>query len=208
MKFDLSKERNFWFLLGMLGISYLLFLAIQWVEQYLPETWKKSIEMFHFFTIPAIFYLLLKSFEKYFWKWNIWKIFKIIDFPDLNGMYDGKFISSFKDGDGRNIEGKMTLRIKQTASDIVINGSFNLSESVSTKAFFSFNDLKSKVCLYYFFKNKPNGNVPETMHAHEGSAILCYDEKTGELKGEYYSGRDRNNYGDIEVKKIDFTKKS
>ena len=91
--------------------------------------------------------------------------------------------------------------IKQTASNVAIKGIFNLSESISTKAFLSFNDLKHKVCLHYFFQNKPNKNSLETMHIHEGSAILCYDEKTKKLEGEYYSGRDRNNYGDIEVKK-------
>jgi len=201
MKIDFSKERNFWFILGLFGISYVFFLLIQWIEHHLPESVQEFIKMLHFFTIPVIFYILLKLFENYLWKWKIWKFIKIVDFPDLNGIYKGKFNSSFKDENGKNFEGEITLKIKQSFSKITINGIFNSSESISTKAFFAFDDLKQKNCLYYFFKNKPNKNAVETMHIHEGSAILCYSETTKKLEGEYYSGRDRNNFGDIEVTK-------
>ncbi len=199
MKIDFSKEINFWFMLGVLGISYVFFILIQWLEHYLPETFQESIKMFHFFTIPVIFYILLKLFEAFLWKWKIWKFLKIVDFPDLNGVYKGRFTSSFKDKNGNNFEGEMTLKIKQSFSKITIQGLFNLSESISTKAFFDFNELKQKSCLYYFFQNIPGKNATDTMEIHEGSTILCYDEKTKKLEGTYYSGRGRNNYGDIEV---------
>lgn len=203
MKIDFSKERNVWFILGLFGISYVFSLLIQWLEHHLPESVQEFIEMFHVFTIPINFYILVKLFENYLWKWKIWEFIKIVNFPDLNGIYKGKFTSSFKDENGKNFEGKMTLKIKQSFSKITINCIFDLSKSISTKAFFAFNDLEQKNCLYYFFQNKPEKNAVEEMHIHEGSAILSYDEVTKKLEGEYYSGRDRNNYGNIKVIKID-----
>jgi hypothetical protein len=95
----------------------------------------------------------------------------------------------------------MELNINQPASNISIQGIFNQSKSIRTQASFGFNDIEQKICLYYFFKNKPGENATNSMHAHEGSTILCYNEKENILEGEYYSGRDRNNYGDIKVSK-------
>jgi len=41
-----------------------------------------------------------------------------------------------------------------------------------------------------------------TMAIHEGSTKLTYNAETDSLTGDYYSGRDRNNYGTIEVKRV------
>jgi len=201
MKINFSKEINILFILGLFGVSYLFFVLIQWLEHFLPASSQDFIKMFHFLTIPGIFYILLKLFEEFFWKWKIWRFLKIVDFPDLNGEYKGQLTSSFKEKDGENYEQKITLKIKQSFSSIVIQLSTNSfsSESISKKAFFDFNELKQKSCLYYFFQNTPGENATKTMQMHEGSTILCYDEKTKKLKGTYYSGRGRNNYGDIEL---------
>ena len=39
------------------------------------------------------------------------------------------------------------------------------------------------------------------MSTHEGSTKLTYNKETDTLTGSYYSGRDRNNHGTIEVKR-------
>lgn len=202
MNFSLKKENHFWFLSGILILSYLTYLLFIQIEHIFPYKVQTTLQMIHAFTIPVIFYIYLNWFEKSAWKWKIWTTIRIVDFPNLSGTYRGKFISSFKDKDGKPFEGDMKLSISQTFSQICIQGVFNQSESISIQAFFAFNDFKQKNCLYYFYKNKPSNNATPTMHTHEGSTVLCFDPADQTLSGEYYSGRDRNNHGDIFVKKI------
>lgn len=96
----------------------------------------------------------------------------------------------------------MELQVFQTASSIKVMWKFNQSQSISTQASFWFNEIENKNCLYYFFKNKPWNNATETMHSHEGSCILCFNEENNELKWEYYSWRDRKKYWDIILRKV------
>jgi hypothetical protein len=40
------------------------------------------------------------------------------------------------------------------------------------------------------------------MHAHRGTAVLKLSDDGKELSGEYYSGRDRQNYGTLLIAKV------
>jgi hypothetical protein len=59
--------------------------------------------------------------------------------------------------------------------------------------------------LIYDYLNTPKHNTPETMHMHRGSVELRFQLDDGlDGEGEYYSGRDRNNYGTIRlVRQVD-----
>jgi len=194
MKFDLSKKQH-WLLLV---IFFIISFLISKILSELITIKNVFLEIPGFF---GVFSFLLWVFDNHIWKWKIFRFFKIIEFPDLSGEYKGSFESSYKK-DRKNVTGSAKLVIKQTASNITIQGVFNESQSISVHSFFAFNDLEQKNCLYYFYKNKPAVNAVETMNQHEGVAILCFDENTKILNGEYYSSRDRNNYGVIEVKLI------
>lgn len=203
MKLDLKEEKNVWFILWLFWISYLTVLLLHWLEHFLPLSIQENIKLLHYFTLPPIFILWLNLFSKYLWKWKVWKFLWIIDFPNISWTYKWTFKSSFIDKETwKNYVWDMELQVFQTASNIKVMWKFNQSQSISTQASFWFNEIENKNCLYYFFKNKPWNNATETMHSHEGSCILCFDEENNELKWEYYSWRDRNNYWDIEVKKL------
>jgi hypothetical protein len=92
--------------------------------------------------------------------------------------------------------------IEQTATRIKICGTFAESKSVSIHENFSRSEIDNKVALFYFFRNEPNYDATETMSIHEGSVKLIHDEEKDTLTGYYYSGRDRNNHGTIEVKRV------
>lgn len=195
MRFNLSKTQH-WILLI---IFFLISFAVSKLLSEIITIKNVFIEIPGFF---GIFGFLLWLFEKYIWKWKIFRFFKIIEFTNLEGKYKGSFTSSYKNPEtGQRYKGDMELNIKQTASSVTIYGLFNESKSISTQATFGYNRMEQKICLYYFYRNKPEKNAVKTMHQHEGSAILCYNDKKKELEGEYYSGRDRNNFGDIKVTK-------
>lgn len=150
---------------------------------------------FGLFKIGAIFSVLYAIFNNWIWKNKYMK--KIHKIPDLNGVWHGEFISSFKDDFGNKITGTCDMKIKQTWSKISIECNFNLSESHSKTAVIS-ND-SNGIQLKFEYSNKPNKTVDENLKEHSGYNTLTYDEERETLKGEYYTNRNRETYGIINV---------
>ena len=146
-------------------------------------------------SIPTVFGLLFWLFNKWLWKW--WSWFGLINFPNLNGKWEGILKSSYD-----NFKNKLsaTLIIKQTATNIKIQGEFNQSESSSSSAHFDWNEFDNRIVLYYFYQNKPNNNQ-EKLHQHDGAMKLVYNKDKKKLLGNYLNGKDRNTYGEIELEK-------
>jgi hypothetical protein len=143
-------------------------------------------------TVPGIYALLFVLFDKWLWKWKIFKWIGIVTADDLNGKWVGTLKSSW---DNFQSDIPSELLIKQTGTSIKVCGKFNQSRSVSLHEYFGKNEMYDQTALYYFYKNDPNYDAPQTMAMHEGSTILVYNREDGTLSGYYYSGRDRNNHG-------------
>lgn len=185
------------FLLGIsafIGYLLLFFLGEKMVQLPVYAQLFLSIP-----TVPAIYSGLFSLFDKYFWKWKIFRYLQIIVVDDLNGRWEG-FIKSSWNNFGTEIPTELT--IKQTSTTIKIHGKFNESRSVSIHEEFGKSDIHDKTTLYYFYKNDPHYDAPVTMATHEGSGVLVFNQEDGTLSGYYYSGRDRSNYGTIEVHKV------
>lgn len=150
-------------------------------------------------SIPSIYALLFLSFDKFFWKFRIFKKLGIIIADDLNGTWEGTVKSSY---DNFKTDIRAELIIKQTATNIKIRGIFNQSKSVSVHENFGKSEIDNQTALYYFFRNEPQYDAVKTMAIHEGSVKLLYNPIDETLTGYYYSGRDRNNHGTIEVKRV------
>lgn len=163
---------------------------------------QNNIEIPFYIGIPSIsgiYALLFVLFDRFLWKHPIFKKLGIIIADDLNGEWEGK-VKSSHDQFKSDIYAKLT--IEQTATQIRLCGQFNKSKSVSIHENFGRSEIDNKIALFYFFRNQPNYDAKQTMAMHEGSAKLTYDKSKETLTGYYYSGRDRNNYGTIEVKRI------
>jgi hypothetical protein len=149
-------------------------------------------------SITAIYAFFFTLFDKYFWKFPIFKKIGIIVADDLNGKWQG-IIKSSHDNFLSDI--KAELNINQTATNIKVHGIFDQSRSVSIHESFGKSEVDDRTALFYFYRNEPQYDATETMVIHEGSVKLIYNGKD-ELSGYYYSGRDRNHYGTISVKKV------
>ncbi len=200
MNFNLTKKQHWWLLIFMVLVSYLI--------------WNLLSELLNYFNLNNIifelpwffwtFWILLFLFDRYFWKFKIFRVLNIIDFPNINGNYKWNFTSSYIDpATWEKYMWEVEMRIKQTSSSTLIHWTFNQSKSISTQSSFGFNDFEQKLSLYFFYKNKPSENAVETMHSHEWSCILSYDEESNQLTWEYYSWRDRNNYWDLKLKRVE-----
>ncbi len=145
-------------------------------------------------SVMGVFGGLCTFFDKKLWRWQFLRKLTIVRVPDLNGLWvaEGKSITHSTDFAG-------TVKIRQTWTHISITMETELSRSYSITASLLI-DQPDEVTLSYEYRNEPKPNALPTMHAHRGTAVLRLKGE-GLLEGEYYSGRDRRNYGTLLLKR-------
>ncbi|MHB8276683.1 MAG: Cap15 family cyclic dinucleotide receptor domain-containing protein [Candidatus Humimicrobiaceae bacterium] len=131
------------------------------------------------------------------WIWKLFVKIRFLKIPNLNGKWDGYLKSSF---DNHSAEIKTTLQIFQTWTRIKIILSTEQSKSHSESASIMVSDPEG-CCLSYQYINEPISTSKKTMSIHRGTARQMFDYKNNTLNGEYYSGRDRQQYGVLYFKK-------
>lgn len=201
MNLDTNNYRKFTLLILILVsasffVSWALYIALNAYFESLPTSIKVIISIP---TAPAIYAFLFWIFDNYLWRHSFFKKIGIVIAEDLNGEWQGVVKSSYDEFQS-DIQAK--LIIDQTATKIKVRGVFNESASISIHENFGRSEIDGRIALYYFFRNEPKYDAVPTMAIHEGSVKLVYDPKKDALAGYYYSGRDRNNHGTIEVERI------
>jgi len=140
--------------------------------------------------------LLFVIFDK--WLWQFLKKVNLVKTPNLNGEWEGNLKSSFN---GHLSEVKATLKIFQTWTRIKILLITNQSSSYSETASI-ITDAPEGKYLNYQYINEPKSNAVKTMSIHRGTVRLIFDQEKNSLEGEYYSGRDRQNFGSLHFEKV------
>ena len=147
--------------------------------------WIESPSVLFFY---GLFFII---FDK--WLWQYFKKIKFVKTPNLNGEWSGNLKSSF---DSHSAEVEATLKIFQTWTRIKILLTTNQSSSQSETASIVI-DVPEGNYLSYQYINEPKSSAVDTMSIHRGTVRLIFDEKKNTLNGEYYSGRDRQNFGSL-----------
>lgn len=148
-------------------------------------------------SVLGVIGLLYKLFDKWIWRIGLLRTLGIIKTPDLNGAWNGFVATSFDDHADQHAA---NVKILQTWTKISIflesaqSESHSLTASILTRQ-------PGGTSINYEYKNEPKSSAKNTMHAHRGTAVLKL-RNNNELEGEYYTGRDRNNFGSIRLKKI------
>jgi len=134
-------------------------------------------------------------FDHWIWKWSLLHRIRIVCTPVLNGQWTGHVESSHHDSITEGLV-DIDVDIEQTWTEMLITASTTQSTSHSLWAAI----VTTEPCtLSYEYINDPRPDTPPTMHIHRGTARLAIDRRTEELKGDYYSGRDRENTGSISL---------
>lgn len=163
----------------------------------------------HIFPVPewipvpsvlAVYGLLFGLFNKYIWRWKLLRAIGLISTPDLNGEWD-MISNSSKTEQKIQYQGK--LYIDQTWTEINIYFDGNIATSNSLMASINFlNHKKFSIEWEYLSKKKPEHAEEEYMHYGITRLELVLGESSGTiLKGDYFTDRSRNNYGDVEITK-------
>lgn len=139
--------------------------------------------------------LYYEAFRRWLWRIRILHRLSVVKVPTLQGKWVGHVSTSFDELTGRH---PITLEIAQDWTHILIQ---LLSDYSRSKSVIGGILVGADITLSYDYFNEPLPKAVNTMHAHHGSATLRFDQVNDVLQGEYFSGRDRTNYGAIYLKR-------
>ena len=152
--------------------------------------------------VPAVwgFYVLfLKGFDRWVWTWPVLRMIGLVRVPDLNGTWTGHGVSLFEDGQGKNTRFDVQVRIAQRWTQCLIQLETAHSQSESVIGGITVGE-GQRPTLSYEYRNEPRALASQGMQAHRGAARLeMHDD--GHLEGEYYSGRGRQGYGTLHLRR-------
>jgi hypothetical protein len=186
-----SEERKIipWFLavLGVLA-SWALYAILNSV-QVSPPWWIDMPSLIGFY---GLFYTV---FDKWLWQVPVFHAVGLVKVPNLNGTWEGEISSSYHEHQNKL---PATIQIVQTWSKIVINLETESSKSRSQTASV-ITETPDTILVTYEYLNEPKPHSTSTMHAHRGTArhTLALVDGDVTFNGEYYSGRDRGNFGTL-----------
>ncbi len=145
--------------------------------------------------LSGVYSIAYYVFDVRIWKLEWLRRLHLIRIPNLDGEWQGYLWSSY-DELGQRYE--ITLHIKQRWSKILIRLDTETSRSESVSATLRTDGQFPE--LSYRYMNKPKANAPDTMEAHDGTAVI---ELHGwRLKGEYYTGRGRMQRGRMCLQRV------
>jgi len=145
-------------------------------------------------SIMLVYGLLHWIYDSWLWKLKV-SGFGLSQIPKCTGTWYGAVRSSH-DGN-TTIEGMLVVH--QTWSRIAVE--FQSESSASYSRMTSLNVTPgASQGLIYEYTNDPRADAKETMHAHRGFAFLRLSADGSWLEGDYYTGRDRTNFGTMRLR--------
>ncbi|MEI2580010.1 Cap15 family CBASS effector [Scytonema sp. PRP1] len=190
-----AKDRE-WVLLWIAALAVVATLLLNYVLKVL------NLQVPWWLDAPSVmgFYgLLYELFDEVIWALRIGPI-RFSDIPNLRGTWVGVIRSSYQTGtETRGV----IIYIRQTWSKISVQLETETSRSKSTMAAV-YTENSSEPGLKYEYANEPGARSPETMQPHRGivNLVLSPDRKT--LKGDYFTSRSRQTYGEMVFQRVSY----
>ena len=187
---DSDEKRIIHGILVVLSIGAAFGLATGLEALNLKAPW--WIELPSFMGFYGLFHTI---FDQWLWRRPLLRKVGLVKTPDLNGNWKGYVKSSF---DEYAAEQSAALKISQSWTSMVVILETENSQSQSVSASVLTKNPRD-VRVSYEYLNQPRPAAKDTMHAHRGTASLLLSEvgSSRVLEGEYYTGRDRRNYGSL-----------
>lgn len=143
-------------------------------------------------SVMGFYGLLHTRFDNLLWHLQIGSI-HFSEIPDLRGTWVGVVKSSYQGG--TEVRGVL-MYIRQTWLKLSVQLETANSRSLSTMA--SINTLNSyEPGLKYEYVNEPSALSVQTMQPHRGTNHLRLEPDGITLKGDYFTNRNRLNYGEM-----------
>jgi len=187
---DTKERRNIYFVLAIISIilSWILNRILLNCNVELPW-WAESPSVLLFYS------LTYTVFNK--WGWKIFNKIGLIKTPNISGNWTGHLQTSF-DEHSSEIEANLTIFQNWTKIKIILKTEESTSRSETASII---TDVPEGKYLNYQYINEPKSYSANTMHIHRGTTRLLYDDNEESLIGEYFTGRDRQNFGSFNFSK-------
>jgi hypothetical protein len=143
----------------------------------------------------ASYGLYFQLFRKVLWKWSIWRKLALVTVPPVGGCWKG-FVLSSHDEQKNKHEIEIDIVQDWTHMSVTLRSAYSQSHSLIGSII-----TLGQTVIGYEYLNEPRTDAVQTMHTHRGTARLALSADGCSLEGEYYSGRDRINYGSIQLKR-------
>lgn len=143
-------------------------------------------------SVMGFYGLLFTLFDNFLWRLKFKAIY-LSDIPNIRGTWVGIVKSSY--GGGTEVPG-VILYVRQTWSQLSVQVETQSSRSFSTMGAVNTSNA-SEPGLKYEYINEPGTFSVQTMQTHRGTANLRLNPDGTTLSGEYYTGRGRQNIGDM-----------
>jgi hypothetical protein len=177
---------------GMMLISVIIQQFIDpWVQEISVLIGVSMSAPSAFVLFSAIYWI----FKRFGWKWAARA--GVLSLTDLNGTWIGELDSSYTP---LHAPIEVRVRITQNWNRISIDVQTGESESESRSASLRCN--AAKTVLTYTYANTPKGLAEEGLSTHSGTAVLKLSEEGDQLIGRYYTGRDRQTYGELLLRRL------
>lgn len=147
-------------------------------------------------SVVGFYGMFYTIFDKYLWRLLVLRKIGLVKLPDLNGSWEGYIASSF---DAHATKHDATIEIRQSWARISISLRTRISKSHSLTATI-LTENQNAVIISYEYQNEPMPRAENTMHTHRGTARLTLEPENQAIEGEYYTGRDRQNFGILSFK--------
>ena len=182
-------------LTSLLIINPIIDLFKEWITL---EVWIEYLLVFiELPSVVGLYELYNRLFDKYIWKYNFIRLFGLPKIPNLNGKWKATIKSSYKKTEK---SGDVTIHHNYSNFSLILKT--DESKSHTTMSSLTLKDpINRKITWTYMCEPLPNSN--NKLHTHCGTNHLEILDGEKELRGSYYSGRDRRNIGEFFLKKIE-----
>lgn len=146
--------------------------------------------------------LLYSVFDKFLWKWSLFKKLGIVKIPDLNGPWNS-ILSSSLDNFEKEFTSKVDIHQTWSKINIFFDGDDVFGESLMA-SFRIITPNRAVLSYEYLSKKKPEFADDEFMHHGFSHLMLEMDKfiSINKMAGDYYTERSRNSYGKIRFEKL------
>jgi len=176
------------------AVAIALSLGLSW----LFDSFKLSIPGWVDITsVPLLYGIFYAVFDKYCWRWSMFREMGFIKVPVLDGSWKGHVLTCH---DNFGVKHQVELNVEQRWTRMRITFKGNLSGSHSILAAI-FLEAPDGTVLDYEYQNEPLPGAIEAMQIHHGTARLRVLSKT-DMDGYYYTGRGRGNHGSIHLTRV------